>query len=195
LTDEEATAERILSELKAKVTSARAGDTVLFYFAGHGIRGPSDGFYLATAETHPDRPEESGIAWEDLAEVLRNSAARVIVLVDACHAGLAGKKAFATNDDAVAAVYGEVEAPLLILAASKGRQFSLELQDLGGGAFTQGLVDILARKRNAYDRNGNGVIEVSELFSGIRRYVYDATQGEQTPWLARRDLIGDFALF
>ena len=40
-----------------------------------------------------------------------------------------------------------------------------------------------------------GVIEVSELYRALRSIVARETQGQQTPWLARQDLIGDFAVF
>ena len=43
--------------------------------------------------------------------------------------------------------------------------------------------------------NGNGVIEVSELYRALRSIVVQETQANQTPWLARQDLIGDFAIF
>ena len=47
----------------------------------------------------------------------------------------------------------------------------------------------------ATDIDGNGAIEVSELYRALKSTVARETQGEQTPWLARQDLIGDFALF
>jgi len=36
---------------------------------------------------------------------------------------------------------------------------------------------------------------VSELYRALRSIVTSQTQGQQTPWLLRQDLIGGFALF
>ena len=52
-----------------------------------------------------------------------------------------------------------------------------------------------AGNRAAYDLNKNGAIEVSELYAGVKRQVVDQTKSRQTPWLARNQMIGDFALF
>jgi len=57
------------------------------------------------------------------------------------------------------------------------------------------LVEVLQRNWRSADLNANGVIEVSELYRALRSMVASETQGNQTPWLARQDLIGDFALF
>ena len=59
-------------------------------------------------------------------------------------------------------------APMLVLAASKGRQFSYEDPKWGGGAFTHALVEVLQRNWRSADLNANGVIEVSELYRALR---------------------------
>jgi hypothetical protein len=57
------------------------------------------------------------------------------------------------------------------------------------------VADVIARKRGSFDTNGNGVIEVSELYAGVKRQVVRQTEGRQTPWLARNQMVGDFAFF
>ena len=44
------------------------------------------------------------------------------------------------------------------------------------------------------DRDGDEVLQVSELIAEVRERVSRFTRGEQTPWVARRDLFGDFAI-
>ena len=46
----------------------------------------------------------------------------------------------------------------------------------------------------AADSNRNGFIEFSELVDYVSRYVHRETRGEQTPWLARKELFGDLPL-
>lgn len=41
-----------------------------------------------------------------------------------------------------------MKSPIVILAASKGRQFSEEDKTLGGGVFTQTLAELITRRRN-----------------------------------------------
>src|SRR5262245_9023298 len=142
-----------------------------------------------------DDPRGSGLSWTQLSSILGRAKARVVVILDACHSGLSGAEGLGTNDDAVASLLTGLRAPMLVLAASKGRQYSYEDPKWGGGAFTHALVEVLKTNWRSADLNGNGVIEVSELYRALRSIVTNETQGKQTPWLARQDLIGDFALF
>ncbi len=84
---------------------------------------------------------------------------------------------------------------MLVLSASKGRQLSLEDKKWGGGVFTYALTRVLTEDRAAADANGNGALEISELYGAVKSMVVQETGGEQTPWLVRQDLAGDFALF
>jgi Ca2+-binding EF-hand superfamily protein len=55
-------------------------------------------------------------------------------------------------------------------------------------------VEVLQSKRATFDLDRDGVISVSELYRGIRTIVAVETGGQQQPWLARHDMVGDFAL-
>jgi hypothetical protein len=194
LLDAEATPAAIAAALEEMVAAADPHDTLVFSFAGHGVKGDDDRYYLAPFGYRIDDPRGSGLSWTQLSAILGRAKARVIVILDSCHSGLSGAEGFGTNDDAVASLFTG-RAPMLVLAASKGRQFSYEDPKWGGGAFTHALVEVLKNNWRGADLNGNGVIEVSELYRALRSIVTNATQGQQTPWLARQDLIGDFALF
>jgi uncharacterized caspase-like protein len=97
-------------------------------------------FFLATVETRIANLEQTAVAWDELAEVLKGSNARVIVFLDACHSGAAGQEA--TNDAAVARLLSKGSI-ITVLAASKGRQFSHERSELKGGVFTATIVRLL----------------------------------------------------
>jgi uncharacterized caspase-like protein len=167
----------------------------VFAFAGHGVKGTDGHYYLTPAGFRSDDPAGTGLSWARISSILGAARARVVVILDACHSGLSGAEGLATNDDAVSSLLAGTRAPMLVLAASKGRQFSYEDPKWGGGAFTHALVEVLQRNWRGADINANGVIEVSELYRALRSMVAGETQGNQTPWLARQDLIGDFALF
>jgi hypothetical protein len=82
-----------------------------------------------------------------------------------------------------------------VFSASKGRELSEENAAVGGGVFTKAITEVIAGNRAAYDTNANGAIEVSELYVGVKRQVVEGTASRQTPWLARNQMVGDFALF
>ncbi len=195
LLDEEATPAAITSALESIVATADPHDTIVFSFAGHGVKGDDDHYYLTPAGYDSNDAKGTGLSWSRISAILGRAKARVVVILDSCHSGLSGAEGLGTNDDAVASLLTGVRAPMLVLAASKGRQFSYEDPKWGGGAFTHALVEVLQRNWRSADLNGNGVIEVSELYRALRSMVAGETQGNQTPWLARQDLIGDFSLF
>lgn len=195
LVDTEANPANILEAIKTMVADAKIGETIVFSFAGHGVTASNGEFYLATSNTEAGRVEETALAWSSLASILANAKARVVVFLDACHSGAAGTSLFATNDDAVDEVLQGVPSGLLVFSASKGRQFSEESPGAGGGLFTNAVADVIARKRQSHDLDGNGAIEISELYFGVKRQVSQQSEGRQVPWLARNELVGDFTLF
>ena len=127
------------------MATAEAQDTIVFSFAGHGVKGDDDHYYLTSAGYRADDPKGTGLSWSEIASVLGRAKARVVVILDACHSGLTGAEGLGTNDDAVASLLAGTRAPMLVLAASKGRQFSYEDPKWGGGAFTHALVEALQR--------------------------------------------------
>ena len=58
-----------------------------------------------------------------------------------------------------------------MIAASKGRQLSQQRIKLGGDVFTRAIERALVRDRSQSDTNGNGTIELSELYSAAKRRV------------------------
>ncbi len=195
LLDKAATPKAILGALQKAVVAAKPEDTVVFAFAGHGVQGNDGRYYLTPAGYRQEDTPGTGLAWNDLALVLSASKARVIVFLDACHAGLSGSEGIVTNDATVRALLTGARSPMLVFAASKGRQLSHEHPKWGGGVFTFALVEALERKRTTYDLDNNGAIEVSELYQALRSVIAKETKNAQTPWLVRQDLIGNFAVF
>jgi uncharacterized caspase-like protein len=84
---------------------------------------------------------------------------------------------------------------MIVLAASKGRQSSQEAPNGGGGRFTNAIVAAISGDRAKYDRDRSGLIDLRELYSGVKARVMADTKGEQTPWLARNGLVGEMSLF
>jgi hypothetical protein len=178
---------------KIRELVARAGeqDTIMLFASGHGFRDPSTGrFYLVTRDTRRERVTETSISWAEIAKALDGAKARVFVLLDACQSGAAADGG--SNDDAVTALLSQ-KASITVIAAAKGRQYSLELGT--GGAFTTALVRAITEDRKATDTNNNGAIELAELYGAVKRQVVTKTGGKQTPWIARNLMLGETPLF
>lgn len=185
----------ILSALQRLVENSTDADTLVFAFAGHGVQGDDGRYYLTPSDFDVEHVHETGLAWAEIAALLRRAKGRIVVILDACHAGLSGSEKLGTNDDAADALLDARSAPILVLAASKGRQVSYESPKWGGGLFTYALVEALERGRSNNDLDHDGAIEASELYRAVKGLMIPLSDGLQTPWLARKDLIGDFALF
>jgi hypothetical protein len=195
LIDEQATPQSIIAALENTVTAAGENDTILFSFAGHGVQGGDGHYYLTPSGFQVKDISGTGLPWTQIAAILGRAKTRVIVMLDACHSGLSGSEGLTDNDEAAKALLAGSHAPMLVLAASKGRQLASEGPKWGGGVFTYAITKILDAKSGTYDVDGNGAIEVSELYRGLREILSRETGHQQSPWLVRQDLIGDFSVF
>ena len=210
LLNENATQSGILSAFERVVSEARVGDTLVVSYAGHGVRDSDGTFYLSTHGTRLDDLAGTAIAWRQIGAILQRSKARVVLLLDACQSGAAGSNFFASNDQAASELLAGVPANIVIFSASKGREFSFEAPGGKGGVFSRAFAEVITEERTAHDLNKNGAIEISELFIGVKRKVlvdgrpvreqYARVKGvdtpvTQTPWIARNQMVGDFALF
>jgi hypothetical protein len=200
LLDKDVTPDSVLNTLRAAVAATGPDDTLVFFFAGHGVNGadvdqPNAGLVLATSVTRVSNLVATSVRWSALAELLNSSKGTVLVVLDACHSGNAGKEALATNDDVVSALFTKSGAPLIVLAASKGRQSSEEAANGGGGRFTNAIVSALTDNRAKYDRDRSGLLDLDELYAGVKARVETESNGRQTPWLARNRLVGEISLF
>ena len=119
-------------ELKDAIEELFAGgeETVLLYFAGHGCLDSTGGFLV----TSDSKRGDDGVS---LSEVLvmanRSTSANKVIVLDCCHAGIAG--------NAAGAATAELSEGLSILTASTQDQYASE--ENGNGVFTNLFVDAL----------------------------------------------------
>ena len=183
--------------LEPIVKKAKSSDTIMLLVAGHGLQDAAGNFFLASADTDPNDPAATGgVSWETLADLLKPTKARIIIFLDACHSGAAGSSA--TNDDAVDALLARnAGQSIAVISASKGRQYSSGQPEFEGGLFTTYVnrVGFDSKLRGEIDTNKNGVIEMSEFYLAVKNRVSDYSKGEQTPWIARNQMVGEVPLF
>jgi uncharacterized caspase-like protein len=220
LIDEQATPAAIRAAI-ARLSAMRPDDVALIFFAGHGFKlGAQKEMVFAASQVKLDAAgagvdSESAkadtVGWAEIAEGIAGARGRVVVLLDACHAGHVSQELLVPNAAMASDLSRSGRAGAVVFAAAKGRQLSLEPISARGlemsleqkalvipeapephGFFTGALLSAL--KDGATDRDGSGSIELGELVSEVTRRVTRASGGAQTPWVARRDMFGDFAL-
>jgi uncharacterized caspase-like protein len=199
LVNDEATPERIRAALE-RLTAMSPIDLGVVFFAGHGVKRAQDGdmrFVTGAARIEKNaqaiEPESALVGWSDIAGALGRAKGRVLVLLDACHAGHVTQELVVPNDALASALVRDQKAGVVVFAAAKGRQLSFEpSSSRPHGFFTGGVLSALSDPRA--DRDGDGSIQLSELLDEAALRVARATKGLQTPWVARRDLIGDFTV-
>jgi len=171
-------------------------DMVLIYYTGLGASEvdassrETDGLakYLIPRNVQPDALRTTAFSMQEMQGlVARIPAERVVVLLDTSYSSAAGGRSLAPPNarphnlgdqflDRLAKSRGR-----LVIAASGPNEVALEPTDLGHGLFTYYLLEGLAGKA---DRNGDGVVTVSELFPYLEDQVdrkSRAAGGRQRP--------------
>lgn len=173
------------ADLRGIVAAARkATDTVLFYFAGHGLRQPDGSLYLALPGTEHAQQRYTSLAYADIRAMLAESPAlRKLVLLDCCYSGVAAE----TMGDPVPGEELGIEGTHILTASS-----STTLAHAPGNrrytGFTGALLEVL---KEGVD-NGHRLIRVADLYAPLRRRLI--TDGLPEPRQLGTDTIGHLAI-
>jgi len=196
----------------------RPDDLAVVFFAGHGARIDESRMLFLTSRAVFERGAAlaHGIGWDRIERSLRGARGRVLVMLDACHAGYVSTEVVAPNEALARDLAHGDRTGILVFSAARGSQFSYEVpvdagsgssrglelawegkpppkqKDLmgGHGLFTSALLEAL--EGEAPDRDRSGAIEVNELVDYVTERVRAASNYKQTPWVARRELFGEF---
>jgi uncharacterized caspase-like protein len=176
LQDRQATRKSIRQRLTRLARLAGPEDTVIIFFSGHGMRvqvGPNVESYLCPVEADLDRLAETCLSSQDLTEALRAiAAARIVVFLDACHAGGIGEPKHPGTRVRAGLAEGAYDQIAngrgrIIIASCRPEEVSWELPRMRNGLFTSYLVDGL--RGGASD--ADGTVWTSRLFSYVYRQV------------------------
>jgi uncharacterized caspase-like protein len=193
LTDEEATREEILGTFEDIAGRAGPNDMVIFYFSGHGTRHiKRETTYLIPYDHDLRRLGTTCIDFDDLAADIQDMEAnKVVVILDACHAG--GVKPTGARETAstglaerLLEMFQESEGRALLLSSDES-EVSWETEEYG--IFTHFLLEGLDGKA---DENDDGIVTFTEAAQYVEdevpKYTHDKFPGVQRP--ARRHLSG-----
>lgn len=195
LTNQAATPEAIQKGLEA-LTAMDSNDIAVIFLAGHGTRDQTGKFWFVTSQGNLDHPEQGGLNWDILDAYIGKMRGRVILLLDACHSGSIVDTTVVPNDELAARFFKGQAGGVMVFSAAKGRQQSLESQQIGGGfgLFTYALTQGLGPAAREVDHENKGYVSFMDLVDYASKYVNAKTTGQQTPWLSRRELFGDLPI-
>jgi len=175
LLDEQATKAAISDRLDWLARRVGHNDTVVIFFSGHGaqlIGGFWPGEYLCPVEATLDKVKDTFISDEEFTTALRAiRAGRLVVFLDACHAGGVGEP----KDPAVQVKAGLSEAAYthflaqgrVIIASCKPDEVSYELPEMRNSLFTHYLLEGLQGGAARED----GTVWISNLFGYVYKHV------------------------
>jgi hypothetical protein len=191
LLDGQATKLAVREQLAWLAKQVGPGDTVVFFFSGHGVQVLGDswaGEYLCPHEASLDYVKQTCISNEELTASLHAiRASRVAVFLDACHAGGVGEPKnpiVQMRAGLSERVYQQLatERGRVIIASSRPDEVSWELAEMRNGLFShyllKGLRGDVARP--------DGTVWMSSLFGYIyasvsrthRQHPFQKSSGE-----------------
>ena len=92
LFNENVTAEKVKA-LKQKLQQTSVNDKVIISYSGHGLLSKDYDYYLSTYSVNFNKPEENGLPYDELENLLDSIPARKkLMLIDACHSGEVDKE-------------------------------------------------------------------------------------------------------
>lgn len=195
LYDTDATQAQIKTAIEWLQQNATQKDVVMIFIAAHGTNEQGR-YYLLPADSEPEKIHDTGISWSMLSDMLGNLPSRVLLFLDTCHSGQLGQDVYALrkqvdNTEALRELSSD-EYGVVILAASTGREFSLEHPDWKHGAFTKALVEALEQGKADY--SNDGVINLRELDMYVADRVEELTGDQQHPTTQKPSTISRFPI-
>jgi WD40 repeat protein len=191
-----------VKSLKQKLQQTTVNDKVIIAYSGHGLLSKDFDYYLSTYSINFDKPEENGLSYDELENLLDSIPARKkLMLIDACHSGEVDKEDLvalnATSDSLIKGIKpvaykkdGQLglknsfelmqslfvnvgkSTGATIISAAAGTQFALERSDLKNGVFTYSILEAM---------KDHPQIKLSELKNIVGKRVEELTKGLQKP--------------
>lgn len=196
LLDSQATLDAIRRELDALAARAKPSDTVLIFFSGHGAR-LGDESALVPVDCDAHRLAQTTLPEQEFSAALaRIKAERLVVLIDACHAGAVAS--FKSIGATLNLGFNEKSLKQLaqgtgrvLIASSRATEYSYALGGARNSLFTEHLLGAL---RGAAHTHGDGLIRVFEVFNYVSERVRRAMPDRQHPIFKASDLEDNFPI-
>lgn len=194
ITDAEATRHNVLAGWTWLRRESTQRDVSVFFYSGHGAKDEAGGFYFVPVDGDPKDLLATSVSGNQFKDALGAIPGRVLVLLDACHAGAAGserrKATGGLADDLVRDLvtddYGAV-----VMCSSMGGEYSMESEEHQQGYFTLALLEAFAGKA---DYNHDGFVYLTEVDAYLAERIKELTHGQQHSVTVKPATIRSFPL-
>ena len=204
--------------LKQQLLQTSVNDKVIISYSGHGLLSKEYDYYLSTYAVNFNNPQENGLAYEELENLLDSIPARKkLMLIDACHSGEVDKEegiAMHKMADSLGLIKGIIIDDSVITRQQLGLKNSFELMQslfVNVGKSTGAtIISAAAGNQFALERGDlkNGVftyslleameknksIKISELKKIVGERVEQLTNGMQQPTSRNETIAVDWSL-
>lgn len=172
LINRDATSGKIRHNLKEMLARVKKGDTIYFYYSGHGIPVPAQKNepYLLAQDMSPEYvADDERFKLQNIYKSLSDSkASKVVAFVDSCFSGGTDNQALIKGVAAARLVPKKVtfdESKMLVMSAGSGTQYSNKYDDKSNRLFSyfimRGLIDNNSNTSRLYDYVKSNVQEES----------------------------------
>jgi uncharacterized caspase-like protein len=187
LLNQDATAKNIKSAIgRWLIQQAGPNDTVIIYYAGHGAPEGNETYWV-TYDADINDLFSSALNNNVVADMLsRIQAKRLITLLDACYSAATVSRTNSTRATPIEIPWDKFTgAGRVTIAASNGKQQSLEDEQLKHGVFTYHLIAGLQGKADGQGGQArDGVVDLDEMWNYVKDRVKDDARklgNEQEP--------------
>ena len=219
LFNENVTIENIKA-LKKKLLQTSINDKVIISYSGHGLLSKDYDYYLSTFSVNFDKPQQNGLAYDELENLLDSIPARKkLMLIDACHSGEVDKdEALAMNNAADSLKLFRPKGGKMINNNSQkqlGLKSSFELMQslfVNVGKSTGAtIISAAAGNQFALEKgdlkngvftycileamNSNSTMTVTQLKSTVGKRVVEITNGLQKPTSRNETINSDWSVW
>ena len=163
--------------------------SVFIYYSGHGAPNTKTGdAYLVPYDGDPSFIDQTGYSLKRLYDSLgKLQAKEIIVALDSCFSGAGGRSVLAKGARPLVMNLESsfiLSQKIAVLSAASGEQISSTYEEKGHGLFTYFMLKGI---KGEGDANGDGKVEIGELFEYIKpqveRIARKAYNNEQLPQL------------
>jgi uncharacterized caspase-like protein len=183
LTDEQATLQNILTELKAIGSAVDLNSRVVFYFAGHGqtedLPGGGERGYIVPVDADDYDWQETMLPMDQLNRRIKQFKAKHILMAfDSCYSGLGLVRSIKRPSEQNSAYIHKMMRSRSIQILTAGSRSEQAIEAAGHGLFTDHLLAALA---GAADINADGYITATEIYATLRPSITQKSYSRQTP--------------
>ena len=167
VTGSNATRANLIEVIANHFAKAKADDSLIFFFSGHGVGGGVVAY---------DTEDESEILfYKVLARLMKRSpATRKVIIIDSCHSGSSRN----TTSSSRKVRHNVGDPNTILFMSSRTNEYSLEVQGMSQSLFTYHL---LRGMRGNADADGDRNVTARELFRYVSGAVRRDSRNKQHP--------------